>query len=343
MQMMVTTMKTFRYIPVKSVVLALILALSITTPFAQVLAAEFEVKLRSIEDHKAVFAMVESIDQTRARTRIGGTVSELTIDEGSQVVAGQKIARITDKKLPLKLASLDAKLSSLTAQRKLAETDLERAKSLRRTGAASQARLDETLTRLDIVKSEIASLKAEESIVLQEVKDGDVLAPASGRVLSVMTTNGSVILPGETVATIAKEQYILRLRLPERHARFLQVGERVQVGARGMMVAANSLTDATVQQVYPELENGRVIADVKVSGLGTYFVGERTPVHIATGPRQVIAAPRQFFYQRYGIAFGKLKDGGEVTVRLGLPVIDGQDDEIEVLSGLKPGDVLVTP
>lgn len=336
-------MKNIRYVSVKSVALALILALPVVIPFDRVSAAEFEVKLRSIEDHKAVFATVESIDQTRARARIGGTVSGLTIDEGSQVVSGQKIAKITDKKLPLKLASLDAKLSSLKAQRKLAETDLERAKSLRRTGAASQARLDETLTRLDIVKSEIAALRAEKSIVLQEVKDGNVLAPASGRVLSVLTTNGSVILPGETIATIAKELYILRLRLPERHARFLKVGDKVQVGQRGMMVAGTSLTDATIQQVYPEMENGRVIADVKVSGLGTYFVGERTPVHIATGSRQVIAAPSQFFYQRYGVTFGKLKDGGEVTVRLGLPVIDGQDGEIEVLSGLKPGDVLVTP
>lgn len=336
-------MNNFRYVSVKSVALALILALPIATPFARVSAAEFEVKLRSIEDHKAVFATVESIDQTRARARIGGTVSGLTIDEGSQVVSGQTIAKITDKKLPLKLASLDAKLSSLKAQLKLAETDLERAKSLRRTGAASQARLDETLTRLDIVKSEIASLKAEKSIVLQEVKDGDVLAPASGRVLSVVSTNGSVILPGETIATIAKELYILRLRLPERHARFLKIGDKVQVGQRGMMVAGTSLTDATIQQVYPEMENGRVIADVKVSGLGTYFVGERTPVHIATGSRQVVAAPRRFFYRRYGVTFSKLKDGGEVTVRLGLPVMGGQDGEIEVLSGLKPGDVLVTP
>jgi len=336
-------MKKIRHVLANALTLPLILILPMAISVTPVFAEEFEVKIHTVQDHKAVFATVESVDQTLARARIGGIISGLTIDEGSHVKAGQKIAIITDKKLPLKLASLGAKLDSLEAQRKLAHTDLERAKSLRRTGAASQAHLDEALTRLDVVKSEIASLKAEKSVVLQQVSDGNVLAPASGRVLSVASTNGSVILPGETVAMIAKDLYILRLRLPERHARFLKVGDKVQVGQRGMATTGHFSTDATIQQVYPQMKNGQVIADVKVSGLGTYFVGERTPVHIATGARQLISAPGKFFYQRYGITFAKLKDGSEVTVRLGLPLLDGQDGDVEVLSGLWAGDVVVMP
>jgi membrane fusion protein, multidrug efflux system len=311
-------------------------------PINQASAEEFTVKLQNIEDRKAVFATVESIDRVLARARIGGTIGALGIDEGSKVAAGQKIAVITDKKLPLKLKSLNAKLNSLTAQRKLAQTDLKRAKSLRRTGAASQARLDSTQTKLDIVKSEIASLGAERSIVIQQIQDGEVLAPASGRVLSVAITNGSVVMPGETIAVIAKDSYILRLRLPERHAGFLKIGDKVQVSQRGK-VGADMVADATIQQVYPEMKQGRVIADVKVSGLGTYFVGERTRVHIATGSRAVIAAPKKFFFQRYGITFAKLKSGDEVILRLGLPVKIANEDAIEVLSGLKAGDILVTP
>ncbi|MBT3991602.1 MAG: HlyD family efflux transporter periplasmic adaptor subunit [Rhodospirillaceae bacterium] len=308
-------------------------------PLTDLSAEEFEVKAHDIKDQKAVFATVESVDRILARARIGGTIGALTIDEGAEVTAGQKIAVISDKKLPLKLTSLNAKLSSLVAQRKLAETDLKRIKSLRRTGAASQSRLDVSETKLDIVKSEIASLNAERSIVNQQIKDGGVLAPASGRVLSVAITNGSVILPGETIAVIAKDSYILRLRLPERHARFLEVGDKVQVGQRGKL-STNKLADARVQQVYPEMEQGRVIADVKVTGLGSYFVGERTRVHIATGSRTIISAPERFFFKRYGITFAKLKSGGEVILRLGLPVKEGA---VEVLSGLKAGDILVTP
>lgn len=306
-------------------------------------AEEYTVQVRAIEDRKAVFATVESVDDVRARARIGGTISGLSIDEGSQVAAGQKIAVITDKKLPLKLAALEAKLKSMYAQRKLADTDLERAISLRQTGAGTQAKLDETRARLDVVKSEIAVLGAEMAVVSQQIAEGQVLAPVSGRVLSVSTTNGSVVLPGETVAIIARESFILRLRLPERHARFLRVGDTVQVGVRGMGKNDEMLSDAVVQQVYPQMEDGRVIADVQVPGLGDYFVGERTSVHVATGARDVIVAPRTYIYKRYGISFARLKSGGEVALRLGLAIDGAAGSEIEILSGLKAGDVLVLP
>ena len=326
----------------RGLVLIGILVLTFLAPYSQA-AEEFAVQVRTIEDRKAVFATVESVDQIRARARIGGIISGLAVDEGSHVVAGQKIAVITDKKLPLKRAALDAKLKSMSAQRKLAETDLARANSLRRSGAASQAKLDEAQARLDVIRSEIVALRAEKSIVLQQISEGQVLAPVSGRVLTVAITNGSVIMPGETVAVIARDAYILRLRLPERHAKFLSIGDKVQVGQRGMALGSDVLADATVQQVYPQMENGQVIADVKVSGLDTYFVGERTRVHVATGTRQVIAAPGRFFYQRYGISFAKLKSGDEITLLLGLPTNGKPDSDIEVLSGLKAGDVLIMP
>lgn len=305
-------------------------------------AEQFAVELRNIEDRKAVFATVESVDRITARARLGGIIEELSIDEGSQVEAGQQIAVIRDKKLPLTLAALNARLKSISAQQKLAETDLKRAKSLRKSGAGSQARLDEAQSRLDMFSSEAAAMNAEKSVILQQIKDGQVRAPAAGRVLSVPTASGSVIMPGETVAVIARDDYILRLRLPERHAKFMRVGDKVQVGARGMVAGGGELADATVQKVYPEMEAGRVIADVRASGLGTYFVGERTSVHVATGSRQAIVAPARFFFQRYGVTFARLKDGAEITLQLGQR-LGGANGEVEILSGLKAGDILVAP
>jgi len=323
--------------------LCLGLILSLLAATSPVSSDEFTINAQTIQDRKSVFATVESVDRIAARARIGGTIANLTVDEGSEVTDGQQIAVISDRKLSLKLASVDATMESLTAQQKLAQTDLARALSLRKTGAVSQARLDETQTRLDIVKSEIASLKAEKSIVFQEMADGNVLAPVAGRVLSVPVTNGSVILAGETIAVIASNNFVLRLRLPERHAKFMKVGDRVFVGERGIDEYSDKLADGVVQQVYPELQNGQVIADVKVANIGDYFVGERTRVHVATGFRSVIAAPARYFHQRYGVTFARLKNAGEVSVRLGRPVTGSPDGEIEVLSGLIDGDTLVSP
>jgi len=304
-----------------------------------VAAETFAVTVSQIDDRKAVFATVQSVDQTVARTQIGGTIRELTVDEGAPVFHGQIIARVHDPKLALQISALQARKKSLEAQLKLATIEMERARDLRRSGVGSQARLDDAQTQLDVVTSDLAALKAEIKVIEQQVTEGDVLAPTDGRVLKVHVTDGSVVLPGDIVATIATETYILRLHLPERHARYISPDDRVLVGTRGMETVAQDLVEGRVRQVYPEMEDGRVVADVEVHGLGDFFVGERTRVYVATGKREAIIVPEGYIYQRFGVSFARLENGKEVAVRVGLPV----DGGLEILAGLRPGDVLVRP
>jgi RND family efflux transporter MFP subunit len=294
-------------------------------------AQEFAVASRDVPDLKAVFATVESLHLTPARTRIGGTIGELAIQEGSRIEVGQRLAVVSDPKLPLQLAALDARIESLQAQQQLAGVELTRVKQLRQSGAASQARLDEAQTNLDVLGAELAAMQAERAVVIEQLAEGAVLAPANGRVLTVQVVNGTVVMPGETVATIAADAYVLRMRVPERHARFIREGDR------GLETTQETLAEGRVRLVYPELDQGRVIADVDVAGLGDFFVGERTRVFVSTGTRPAIVVPADHIHKRFGIAYVRIKDVGETVVQPGLPVEGG----VEILSGLKPGDVLL--
>jgi len=94
-----------------------------------------------------------------------------------------------------------------------------------------------------------------------------------------------------------------------------------------------------VALVYPQIDQGRVIADVEVESLGDYFVGERTRVYVATGTRDALVVPESSVYRRFGVSYVKLKDGTEVAVQIGLPVEGG----LEILAGLHEGDVVTTP
>jgi multidrug efflux system membrane fusion protein len=302
-------------------------------------AETFTVAPRSIQDRKAVFATVEGKDVAVARARIAGTIHKLEVDEGSAVKEGERIAVVRDEKLQLRIAAVDAKIRAQKAQEALAKLELDRTRRLRRTGAATQARLDETETRMSVVRSEIAALEAERAVLVREQTEGNVLSPSAGRVLHVYVAENSVVLPGDKIATVTVDAYLLRIMLPERHARFIKVGDQVLVGHRGMAVLADGLRKGRVTQVYPELDKGRVVADVEVKGLGNFFVGERVRVYVSTGSRSALIVPKGYVYRRAGVDFAKLKNGEEVVVQLGLPV----DDGIEVLSGLKPGDVIVKP
>lgn len=322
--------------------LALLLSLIVLAPVVARGAGTHTVELSTVEDRKAIFGTVESVDVVAARARIGGTVSGLVVDEGTPVIAGQVIARIEDPKLTLQLVAIDARLRSLDSQRELAELELDRMTRLRASGAVSQSRLDEAQTNLDVIRSNQSALEAERAVVAEQMAEGAVEAPGNGRVLQVHVTENSVVMAGEPIATIAAEQYVLRIRLPERHARFIEEGDSVLVGGRGLAprdVTDEGLDTGVIRQVYPEMSNGRVVADVIVADLGSFFVGERVRVYVQTGRRDAIVIPTDFLRRRYGVAYVMLEDEGEVMVQPG----QHRDGSIEILSGLRPGDVLVKP
>lgn len=313
----------------------------------QVLAQEtFVVGSKAIADEKSVFATVESANVVPARARIGGTVVELAVKEGDAASQGQVVATIGDEKLALQMGALDAQIAGLEAQFVQAQGDLARAKDLFERGTIPKTRLDEAQTAFNVASNMLKSRTAERSVLQQQVTEGKVLAPASGRVLKVPVTVGTVVMPGETVAQVAEQNFILRLRVPERHARFLKAGDSVRVDGEELSKASAQF--GTIRLVYPQIEDGRVIADAAVSGLGDYFVGERIRVWVSAGQRPSITVPASFIVSRFGIDYARVRKDDKTLIDV--PVQRGRElprpdmpDALEILSGLNAGDVLVRP
>ena len=323
-------------------VVPVILAL-LMTPSA--LAADpFVVRPVEVFDRKAVVATVEPAHQLVARARIGGTIASLTIKEGDTVAAGAQIALVTDQKLALQMQALDSRIGSQQSRRDQAKVDFDRVAELLKRGVSTQTQLDQAKTNLDVADRTLAAMQADRSVIAQQASEGAVLAPGAGRVLTVPVSIGQVILAGETLATLAEDQFILRIQLPERHARFMRAGDDVLIGARGMgNGTAETMRAGKVRLVYPEIQGGRVIADVEVQGLGDYFVGERTRVYVDTGKRQTLIVPSSYVYRRAGVNYVRLAGGDEVVVQPGEPRQAGDAPGVEILAGLKDGDALVTP
>ena len=300
-------------------------------------AAEYVVAPCTVDDRKAVFGTVESVHQTQARARIAGTLAEMIVVEGDRVVAGQVIARVRDPKLALQLAETDARVKTLAARQAQAKIDFDRMARLQATHAVSQAQYDEAHTALAVFTSQISAMQAARELIIEQQAEGAVRAPAAGRILKVNKIAGSVVMPGEVVAALAEQTYVLRIFLPERHAQFIKVGEAVDVGAPDS--DPMETRQGRIALVYPELDHGRIVADVEVGGLGDFFVGERTPVYVATGRRETYLVPANFVFRRFGVYFVRLKGLGDVAVQTG----ESRPQGIEVLSGIQTGDVLVAP
>lgn len=336
-------MSFYRLILPLSLAAFLVLAVDV---HAEGAASAYTVAPQSVQDRKAVFATVESRNVVPARARINGTVAELSVREGDVVKQGQVLGVIADEKLALQIRALDSRIHAYDAQILQLGTDLGRIKKLVPVGSVAQSVQDRAQGDYDVAFNSRKSLVAERDVLTRQIDEGRIEAPVAGRVLSVPVTAGTVMMPGETLATLAEENYILRLDIPERHARAIKPGDTVTADAAelgGTDTAAPATDTGQITLVYPQIEQGRVRADAVVKGTGDYYVGERVRVWISAGTRQAIVIPAGYVTTRFGMDLVRLKakDGAIVEV----PVQTGRvtEEGVEILSGLNAGDVVVRP
>jgi len=291
--------------------------------------------LQPIIEWKAVYGVVETRDRLPARARIGGTISELDVSEGDIVTQGQRIALIVDDKLAFQQAAADAQISTLQSRLEAANTEYKRGEELFNRGVITKQRFDQLTTEVDVLKGEIRSATSSRQIIIQQVAEGEVLAPDSGIVLSVPTAKGSVVSPGEGLAIIGSGGSFLRLSVPERHATALKEGDSIIIGEG---------KTGRLAKVYPQIEGGRVLADVEVDNLDDRFVGRRIPVRLPIGERNGLLVPDSAVSLEGGIDFVTIDiDGAPLrrAVVLGSKIEKDGQTYYEVLTGIRAGDKLV--
>ena len=294
----------------------------------------------TITEWKAVYGTIEARNIVPARARLGGTVTQLSVTEGDVVKAGQKIATVEDEKLGFQIAALDAQIGALRSQLTAAQADLARGETLVERGIVTQQRLDELRSQASVLQNQITATEAQRSVVIQQRSEGEVDAPADGKVLTVPMTRGAVIMAGEPVATIGGGGLFLRLSIPERHASALSQEAEIRVNIDGRQIAGK------LAKIYPQIENGRVTADVEAGELDTAFVNARVLVQVPIGERQALLVPANAVVNRNGVDFVSVHEDGETVERavvssetIGRP--DGAYREI--LTGLAAGDEVVLP
>ncbi|MCF8504963.1 MAG: efflux RND transporter periplasmic adaptor subunit [Caulobacter sp.] len=302
-------------------------------------AGRLTVAYSTVADIKPVSATLTTRDMGEARSRISGVLVSLRVKEGDVVRQGQLIATVRDDRLALVTASYDAQVAAAAADAARAQGDLTRTRTLFNQGIYAQARMDQVEAMAKAANATLAAAKAQRAASAELGAQGAVLAPASGRVLVADVPVGSVVMAGQSVARVTAGPTVVRLELPEGQARTLKVGDEVQLSAEDLRGVA---TTGRVSQVYPSVTAGQVIADVTAPGLPEDLVGQRVRVGVTIGQRQALVIPRRYVSTRYGIDYVRLvgRDGtvSEVPVQTTATPTAG---DAEILSGVRPGDVLV--
>lgn len=309
-------------------------------PSAKPSGERFTVQATTTPDYKPVAAKVTTRNMGEARARIGGILTRLAVKEGDLVRQGQLIGTVSDQRLALLIQSYEAQVAAAAAEVARTQTNLQRAQALYARDVYPRATLDQAEAEAKAAQAALAGAQALRAASAELSAQGAVLAPTAGRVLAAKMPEGSVVNAGDSIATITAGEPLLRVVIPEASARALRVDDKVTVDPSDLSGAGQG----AIVQIYPAVAAGQVTADIAVTGLRTDLVGQSVRVRIKVGDRSALIVPRRFISTRFGIDYARLLDsaghGFDIVVQLAPgPALD----QVEVLSGLRSGDVLLAP
>lgn len=298
----------------------------------------YVVRLQSVPDFKPVAATITSRDVAEARARIAGTLVRLSVREGDTVRRGQVIAIVADSRIGLETQAYDAQVRAAAAQNVNAQAQLARTQDLYDHGVYAKARLDQVEAAAKAAAGALSAARAQRAASAEMGAQGAIVAPSDGRLLKADVPAGSVVVPGQSIATLTSGPLVLRVEVPEVDAASLKVGQSVQLAG-----GAGPAT-TTIIQIYPSVSAGKVSVDLSAAGVSGDLIGRRLPVRLALGQRQTIVIPTRFVITRSGVDYVQVAAAGGAVDQVPIEATPGPEPgQVELLSGLAAGDVLVAP
>jgi HlyD family secretion protein len=182
------------------------------------------------------------------------------------------------------------------------------------------------------------------NIMQQKVNELIVRAPISGQLTSLDAEIGQTKTAGYPLAQIdSLGGFKVRLEDVDQH-----YINRVFTGQTGTFELTESNTTYTLKitKVYTQVVNGRFMVDMNFVGKVPQGIrkGQTLQVTLALSEeRMSVLVPKGGFYQQTGGNWiFKVSDDGKTAYRVDIQLGQMNPDYYEVLSGLKPGDKVVT-
>ena len=123
---------------------------------------------------------LRATNQTLVKSKVAGELTELLVREGSEVKAGQLLAKIDTIDFDLRIKERDAQLRGAEAQLDQAKRTLENNRQLLEKNFISQSAFDTAKSSFDVAVANLDATKAQMAQAKKALNDTRVLAPMSG-------------------------------------------------------------------------------------------------------------------------------------------------------------------
>jgi len=322
---------------------------------------------------------IEALNVYRIDARVAGTIQDVNFKEGDEASATTVLCRIAPlsyeltalknealvKKAQADLADMqrrvrnEIELSKVRLQQ--AELEVERRRVVRAAGAIAeeevqiyQSRRDLAAielkdiqeaagTQLAVMEATVREKEADWKIAVDNVRKSSVTSPITGVIESKLVTNGMYVTAGQSLAEVVDRSALrLKFNLPESKAPYVRVGSLVEFKVeaypdrvfKATVYRVGDLTDTNSRQVtcWAKVEPSE--AALKAGFFATVQLKSEAKKSAVVVP-VTATLPTERGFVAYVIEDDKARAR---KLKLGLHVTG---DQVEVLEGLKSGEILV--
>ena len=295
------------------------------------------------------------LTQATVKSKVSGVVLEAAVQEGSNVAAGQVIARLDAADQRARVAQQQAAVDEAQARLSLAKTNNLNSQALLKQNYISQNSYDTTQNSVELAEANLKSAQAQLDLAKNALNDTVIRAPLSGAISKRHVQAGEKVAPDMPVYSIVElKQLVLEAAVPASEIPRVRIGQEVRFKVDGF--AARDFS-GTVSRINPTTEAGSraMVVYISVANAdgalrgGMFAKGSIITAKSAPHPLLPLTAVRSENKQDvvYVVEGGKVvarpvklglrnEDEGMAEVSAGLDA--GAQVIVAKLDGVKPGN-----
>ncbi|MEO5377091.1 MAG: efflux RND transporter periplasmic adaptor subunit [Magnetococcus sp. DMHC-6] len=289
-----------------------------------------------IKTNGGLFAWQESI----VAAELGGlAITDLPVDVGSVVKQGQLLIRLNQQPIKAALALQEANINKAKATLAEAQSNADRARQVRGSGALSEQMIHQYLSAEESAKANLAAAQASLQADQVRLRQTEIVAIDRGIISSRSATRGSVVQPGAELLRLVRQERI-EWRAELTALQLLQT----QVGQKARLTLANDLPiEGTVRMLSPTLDPNtrKAVAYIDLPPESPARAGMFAQGEIIVGLEPALTLPLSATLLRDGHTYIFIIDKNDQVDMRKVQTGRQQGSEIEILGELSETDQVV--
>ena len=303
-----------------------------------------QVGMSSLSDISYLPGEVRPRFEQRYGFRVPGKISRRLVDVGQEVKAGQVLAVLDSQDVLPAINAQAAQVEVAKTDFKLQQSELKRQQELRDKGFVSGAALERQAATSEASDARVKAALSQLASAQNGLNFQTLRADKPGVVIAVDAEAGSVVSAGQSVVRVAQlgEKEII-VNVPERAVGLLKTAKGF---AAQFDAIPGKIYAAKLRELSPAADAASRTYTARLSIINAddaLKLGMSATVRLDLGAAEAIVVPNTALYTRDNSTRVWLVDRATETVKaVEIKTGESTNDGVRVVSGLKPGDLVVT-